>query len=145
MKVFPKILRFKRKYPFTIAWRIRKHSSVVEKHLEKDEKVLYAFTGQYNTSAIDFMHTAVFVLTDKRLLIGVDRVMFGYFLYSITPDMFNDLTITSGLLWGKVTIDTVKEEVIASNISKSALPEISENITKYMMEAKKEYPEREKK
>jgi len=144
MKVFPKILAFKRKYPSTVAWRIESHSKVVEKHLEKDEEVLYAFTGQSNTAAFDLMHTAVYVLTNKRLLVGVDRVFFGYFLYSITPDMFNDLTIVSGLLWGKVIIDTVKEEVIVTNVSKRALPEISENVTKYMMEAKKEYLKKEK-
>ena len=144
MKVFPKIIAFKRKYPFTVAWRIEAHSNVVEKHLDKDEKVLYAFTGQSNASVFDLMHTAVYVLTNKRLLVGVDRVFFGYFLYSITPDMFNDLTIVSGLLWGKVIIDTVKEEVLVTNVSKSALPEISENVTKYMMEAKKEYLKKEK-
>ena len=140
--VATKVTNFKKKYPFTVAWRIKSHAKVIEKHLEKDEKVLYVFTGQYNASAIDFMHTAVLAITDKRLLVGVDRVLYGYFLYSITPDMFNDLTIVSNLLWGKVIIDTIKEEVIVSNISKSALPEISERVTKYMMEAKKDYKEK---
>ena len=32
---------------------------------------------------------------------------------SITPDLFNDLSVYEGLIWGKVDIDTVKEEVLA--------------------------------
>ena len=141
-KVYPRALAFKRKYPFTVAWRIKSHSKVVEKHLEKDEKVLYVFEGQYNTTAIDFMHTAVVTITNKRLLVGVDRLLYGYFLYSITPDMFNDLTVVSGLLWGKIEIDTVKEEVIITNLSKRSLPEVSENVSRYMIEAKIEFNEK---
>ena len=44
------------------------------------------------------------------------RLIFGYFFRMITPEMFNDLTIKNGILWGKVIIDTVKEEVVLSNI-----------------------------
>lgn len=44
--VYEKILNFKRKYPSTIAWRLKAHSKVVEKHLNQGEKVLYAFAGQ---------------------------------------------------------------------------------------------------
>ena len=39
----------------------------------------------------------------------------------------------------KVCIDTVKEVVQLSNLSKDALPEIETKITQFMMEAKKEY------
>ena len=46
--VYEKILNFKRKYPSTIAWRLKAHSKVVEKHLNQGEKVLYAFAGQKN-------------------------------------------------------------------------------------------------
>ena len=53
--------------------------------------------------------------------------------------MFNDLTVISGLIWGKVKIDTIKELVTISNLSKESLDEIETSITKYMMEEKKEY------
>ena len=72
-------------------------------------------------------------------MIATKRVIWGYFFVSITPDMFNDLTIYRGILWGNVTIDTIKEEVILSNISPKALPEIESIITEYMMEEKKKY------
>ena len=53
--------------------------------------------------------------------------------------MFNDLKITSGIIWGKVHIDTVKEFITLSNISKEALIEIETEISSYMMEEKKKY------
>ena len=59
--------------------------------------------------------------------------------------MFNDLTVNTGIIWGKVYIDTVKEFVTLSNISLSALDEIETNITEYMMEEKKKYGQRETK
>ena len=83
--------------------------------------------------------------TSKRILIGRKRVVFGYFLDSITPDMFNDLKVHGGLIWGRIYIDTVKEFVTLSNISLSALDEIETNITEYMMEEKKKYKDKDKK
>ena len=70
--------------------------------------------------------------------------MYGYSLNSVTPEMYNDLQVFSGLLWGRITIDTVKEVIKFSNISKRALPEIETVISMYMMEAKKLYPKKEK-
>ncbi|MDO4369612.1 MAG: PH domain-containing protein [bacterium] len=143
-KVYEEALKFKRKYPGTVAWRIKKHCARVEEHLNPDEEVLYVFLGQKNNKFYDIISTSVFVITNKRLLIANDRLLFGYFLYSITPDMFNDLTVYSGLIWGMVTIDTIKEMVYVSNLSKRCLDEIETNVTEYMMEEKKEYPIRDK-
>ena len=58
--------------------------------------------------------------------------------------MFNDLKANSGVLWGKIVIDTVKELAIISNISKSALSEIETEITEYMMREKKKYAVKKK-
>ena len=69
--------------------------------------------------------------------------MFGYFLDSITPDLFNDLKVKGGIFWGKVYIDTVKEFITLSNIGVEALPEIETQISSYMMDMKKKYYSRE--
>ena len=53
--------------------------------------------------------------------------------------MFNDLTLKMGLLWGKVIIDTVKETVSLTFISKAALREIETVLSKYMMQEKRQY------
>lgn len=133
---------FKRKYPLTVAWRIKSHSKIIDKHLNSDEKVLYVFLGQKNNGALDFTNTNIVVLTNKRLMLATKRLLFGYFFTSITPDMFNDLTIKKNIIWGRVIIDTIKEKVSLSNISPSALPEIETNIVTYMMKEKKKYNER---
>ncbi len=137
--VYELALEFKKRHPFTIGWRIRQNSSVVEKHLNADEHVLYAFVAQKNNNPFNILGTAVIALTNKRILIGRKRVVIGYFLNSITPDMFNDLKVTSGILWGKIYIDTVKEFIALSNISKDALAEIESQVSSYMMEEKKKY------
>lgn len=137
--VYDLALNFKRKHPGGIAWRLKKHCEVVEKHLNPGEKVLFAFAGQKNTPFYEPFFSCVVVLTNKRILIGQKRVVFGYFLSSITPDLYNDLLVYQGLVWGKVTIDTVKEKVVISNLPKSGLDEIETNITELMMSEKQKY------
>lgn len=133
---------FKKKYSNTIAWRIKRHCNVIDEHLNSDEEVLYVFLGQKNRSSFDFMNTNVVVLTNKRLMFATKRLLFGYFLTSVTPDMFNDISVKEVLLWGRVSIDTVKEKINLSNIDKDALPEIQNKISEYMMEEKKKYDEK---
>ena len=137
--VFDQVVRFKKKYPLTIGWRLRQNSLVVEKHLNPGEKAIYSFIAQKNDNPFNIVGSAVVTLTNKRILIGRKRVIFGYFLNSITPDMYNDLKVTGGIIWGKVGIDTIKEFVILSDISNDALPEIETEISAYMMEIKKKY------
>lgn len=130
---------FKKRYPFTIAWRLRSHSKIIERHLNPDEKVMYVFAAQKGTSDWDIMSTYIGVLTNKRLLFAQKRLVFGYFFTSITPDLFNDFKINMGILWGDVYIDTLKELVTLSNIQKKALPEIETRVTEHMMKEKKKY------
>ena len=133
------VARFKRKYPATIGWRYVKNSQVVEKHLNPGEEVVYAFIAQKNDKLFQIFESAVVALTTERILIGRKRVLFGYFIDSITPDMFNDLKVSSGLLFGKVKIDTIKELVVLTDISKRALPEIYSKVSNYMAFMKKKY------
>jgi len=137
--VYEQALEFKRKYKRTIAWRLKKNSEIIEKHLNPGEEVLYVFVAQKNNHPLSILETAVVALTNQRILIGRDRVVIGYFMDSITPDLFNDLKVRSGIIWGKIDIDTVKEFVTFSNISKKALPEIETKITSFMMKEKQKY------
>lgn len=138
-EIYEKALKFKRKYPGTIAFRIKKHCRVIVKHLNPGEEVYYVFTCQKNEAFYEIFNTCAIVLTNKRILIGQKRIIFGYFFSSITPDMFNDLKVKMGLIWGRIVIDTIKEKVRLSNISKNALPEIETEITEYMMREKQKY------
>ena len=143
---YVKLREFLRKYPFTISWRIRKHCSVIDRHLNvaEKEKILYIFAGQKNDRPVDLFNTCVVAFTNKRIMVATKRVLFGYFFKSITPDMYNDLTIQRGLLFGSVVIDTIKEVITITNIDPKALEEIETNITEIMLEQKKKISRREK-
>ena len=117
--VYEMIKAFKKKYPETIAWRLKRHSKVIQKHLNPGEKVIYAFVGQHNDSLFNICSTNVFAITNKRMIIGTKRIFFGYFMHSITPDMFNDVRVSADMLYGKVEIDTLKEYIVITNLSKS--------------------------
>ena len=135
--------KFKEKYSSTIAWRLFPNACIVDQHVNPDEVVNYAFVGQKNESPFDFFQTAIVAITDKRLLIGQKRVLFGYKLSSVTPDLYNDMQVYQGLFWGRIVIDTVKEKIVISNLSKKSLIEIETKITQFMMEEKKKYAKEE--
>lgn len=137
-KVYELAKKFKKKYPSTIAWRIKSHSKIIEKHLNPDEKVLYVFLGQKNRSSFDFTNTNIVVLTNKRLLFATKRLVFGYFFTSVTLDMFNDISVSGNMIWGRVIIDTINEKIELSNISKDALPEIETKITEFISKSSKD-------
>lgn len=137
--VYTLVRNFKQKYGMTIGFRLKKHCNVIEKNLNPGEEVLYAFSAQHNANPIKVTETCVVALTNKRILVGQKRILWGYVFSSITPDLFNDLKIKTGLIWSTVYIDTVKELVALSNIDKNAASEIAQNITAFMMEEKKKY------
>lgn len=138
-EIYNKVKEFKNKYPFTIAWRLKKHCKVAAIHLNPDETVRYVFCGQKNDTFSYVFTSCVLVLTNKRLLIAQKRVLFGYTITSITPDLYNDLEVFSSLFFGKIIIDTVKENVVITNLSKKCLPEVETEISSFMMEEKRHY------
>ena len=141
--VYDKVMEYKNKYSGTIAWRLKKHCKVIEDYINPDEEVLYAFCGQKNDCWYDITTSCVVVLTNKRLLIAQKRVVWGSFFTQITPDLYNDMKIYNGLFFGKIIIDSVKEVVTLSNLSKSSLDEIETNISELMMNAKQKYKDRQ--
>lgn len=124
--------RFKKKYFGTIAFRLKAHSQVIQDHLNKGEKVLYVFCGQKGHSHKEIFSSCVVALTDSRIIVATKRVLFGYFFSTVTPELFNDLKIHSGVIFGRVMIDTAKEVITISNLSKESLYEIETAISKYM-------------
>lgn len=138
------VLNFKRKYPINISWRLRKHANVVATNINPNEKVLYTFCGQMAANWQDIFYTCVVCLTDKRILIGQKKLIWGYIYKSISPDMFNDLSLRSKLIFGQVVLDTIKEEIVISHLDKKSLPEIETQITMYMLDAKKSFKKSDK-
>ena len=139
--VYELVRDYKSKYPGTIAWRIAKHAKVVQDYINPGEEVIYAFCGQNNDNWCDVFSSAVIVLTNKRLLIGQKRVLWGSFYLQVTPDLYNDMEVYKGLLFGRITIDTIKEKIVLTNLSKASLDEIETAISEFMMKEKKKYKE----
>ena len=135
-EVYTKCKKFLKDYPKTIAWRIKKHSKVIQEHMNDNELVLYAFAGQKNASFTSPFYTNVIVFTNKRMLMGTKRFLGRYNFVSITPDMLNDFSIRNNILFGEVEIDTVKENFSIKCLDKKALPKIEDAISKYMVEEK---------
>ncbi len=137
--VYNMVKDFKRKFSRTVAFRLKKHSEVIQKHLNPEEKVLYVFCGQKNFSSFSIINSCVVALTNKRIIIGQKRLLWGYFFTAITPDMYNDLKVRKNLIWSDVEIDTIKENVYISNLDPDGAIEIETKITEFMMKEKRKY------
>lgn len=137
---YENVKMFKNKFPHSVTWfRLKKHCAVVEKHLNPDEQILFAFGGQLDNINTSFFNTGVLVLTSQRLIVAQNRFFIGYKFSSITPDLYNDMQVSTGIFWGTLCIDTVKEKIYVSKLDKKSLPEIETYITMYMQETKKQY------
>ena len=136
-EIYEQAKMFKKKYSGTISWRLKAHSKVIEKHLNPGDRIKFVFCAQKNERSYQIFSTYMVALTNKRILLAQKRLLFGYLFLAVTPDMFNDLTVKSGIFWGKLIIDTVKENIFLSNVSKKALPMIETEITEYMMREKR--------
>lgn len=138
-EVYKKVKEFKNKYKKTVAFRLKSHAKVVNLHLNEDEILLYAFVAQNNKSSLMIINSCVVALTSKRIIIGKKRLLWGYFMTSITPDLYNDIKIIKNLIWSDIEIDTVKENVYLSNIDPKGAIEIESTITNYMIKEKQKY------
>lgn len=143
-KVYEQVKKFHKKYSGGVVWRLKKHAKVIEEYINPQERILYAFAAQKNKSISEIFNTYVIVVTSKRILMGHKRLLWGSYLYSITPDLYNDLQVYKGLIWGKITIDTVKEKVILTNLAKRSLDEIETAISEFMMTEKQKYKNTDK-
>lgn len=137
--IYEQVIKYIKDYPGGIAWRVKKHAKVLAKHLNPQENVKFIFCGQKTTISWDIFSTCLVAITNKRLIVSQKRLFWGYTLLSITPDMYNDLTVKENILWGNIVIDTVKEVITISKLSKKSLSRIETEITEYMIKEKQKY------
>lgn len=141
--IYRQAKKFRRKFPLTIAFRLKAHSKVLAKHLNNGEKIKYVFAAQKGPSSYDIVSTYVIAITDRRIMIARKRLLFGYFFLAITPELFNDIKVKMGLIWARIEIDTVKEFIVLSNIQAGAASQIESAITQYVMKEKKKFKNKE--
>lgn len=142
--VYESCREFLKNYPRTVAWRIKQHSSVIQKHINDDEIVLFTFTGQKDSNFFQPFYTTVITFTNKRMLLGKKRFLGRYYYASITPDMLNDFEISAKLFFGAVEIDTIKEHFIIDCLDKRSLSKIEDALSKYLVNEKLKYMKKEK-
>ena len=144
-ELYGMVHEFLKKYPLTISWRLRQHCTIMHKHINENEKVIYVFPAQKNSNPFNIYDTCIVALTDKRILISQKNVLWGYKLVSVTPDMFNDFEVYKGLIFGKVDIDTIKEVIKLSDLDPRALVEVETSLSNYLVKIKPKFLKNESK
>ena len=133
---YEKVKSFEKQYPGSLTWyRLKKHAELVDQNLQPDEKVVFAFAGQW-CEKDGWLTTGIMALTTERIILAQNRLTPGKRVHSIAPKFFNDVKVKSGAIWGTVTIDTAKEKIYFSKVARKALFEIKNTISKYMLEYK---------
>ena len=51
MGSYEQVKKFMKRHPGTIAFRLREHCNILDKHLNPDETIKYVFAGQKNNSS----------------------------------------------------------------------------------------------
>ena len=64
--IYKEVDGYLRRYPTTLAWRIRQHSKVIAKHLNNDEEVYYVFPAQRNPDSYNIFTTCLVSMIDIK-------------------------------------------------------------------------------
>lgn len=140
---YSELKNFKNKYPMCVTWfRLKKHAAIIDKHLNPNEQILYIFAGQLDNNHFSFFNTGVVAITNERIMIAQNRLIVGYKFSSVTFDLYNDLFVDAGLIWGIVCIDTIKEKIYISNLDKRCLPEIETSVSTIVRETRDTFNKR---
>lgn len=110
----------------TKGWGL-KHFKVLEENLRQDEEVYMTFIGLKDyISMTKHDQNYAYAITNKRIMFGQKKVL-GENFKSVVFDRINDISSSTGMVMGIVTIDTLGETFnvgvdkrTADNISKAA-------------------------
>lgn len=90
-------------------WGI-KHFSLIERALKDDESPIMCFIGLHNyVSPTKHDNNFAYAITNKRILIAQQKLV-GQTFQAVDIASLNDVTMTTGVLMGIITIDTIKEK-----------------------------------
>ena len=108
----------------TANWAL-KHFQLVENPLASDEDVIMCFICLHNFQSISkHDNNYAYAITNKRIIMAQKKII-GENLQSVAINNLNDITLTTSLVFGIITIDTMKERFnvgvnkqVARNINK---------------------------
>lgn len=87
-----------------------KHFGLIQNSLAPDEDVVFCFIGLHNyVSATKHDNNFAYAITKKRIIMAQKRLV-GEAFQTVFIDNVNDITFQSGMVFGTITIDTIKEK-----------------------------------
>lgn len=90
-------------------WNLR-HLEVIENNLNDGEEVLLCFIGLHNyESATKHNNNFAYAITDSRFIMG-QKKMIGENVQTVLRENLNDVTKSTGMIFGVITFDTFKEK-----------------------------------
>lgn len=93
----------------TRSWGI-KHFQLIVDALQPDENVQMCFIGLHNfRSATKHDQNFAYAVTNKRIIMAQKKLV-GQIIQSVSLANVNDITYSSGMLMGIITVDTIKEK-----------------------------------
>ena len=117
-------------------WGI-KHFRLIENALHNDEDVIMCFIGLHNyQSTTSSDNNFAYAITNKRILMAQQK-MIGQVLQSVAIDNLNDITLNSGMVFGVITVDTIKEKFNVA-IAKQMALNVNEKIHEVLLSLKEQ-------
>lgn len=109
-----------------------KHFEILENNLIDNEEVKMTFIGLHNyKSSTKHDGNFAYAVTNKRIIFGQKQTIAGEKFKTVSLNNINDITFTSGLVFGIVTVDTTKETfsvALDKNFAKAINGKINEVI-----------------
>lgn len=117
------------------SWTI-KHFAVVEKQLLPGEEVNVCFMGLHNyISTTKHSNNYAYAVTDTRIIMAQQKLI-GENVLIVSLNNLNDVTLTTGLLWGTLTFDTIREKFNVG-VNSDEARNIHEMVTNALFESRK--------
>lgn len=122
-------------------WAI-KHFKLLEENLRSDEEVYMTFIGLNNyISPTKHGNNYAYAITNQRIMFG-QKKMFGGNFKSVVLDKFNDISSSTGMLMGVITIDTLGE-VFNVGVNKETADNISNELHNIIFSMRNESDKRD--
>ena len=121
--------KFVAKYGKTLRFRTDAHVMAAQNALRPGEKVHYAWVGKIMAGA--GKDTAVFVLTDKNILIGM-KGWVGSSSQSIKIENIQNVAESQSMMYGELAIQTIRGTYHLTGLDKNSVPEIKGKILEAM-------------
>ncbi|WP_373164486.1 PH domain-containing protein [Agathobaculum sp. Marseille-P7918] len=120
------------------SWDV-KHFTLIQNALQPDEQVLFVFEGLHNyQSASKHDGNYAYAVTNRRFILAQKKFI-GENLISVALDQINDITFSSGLALGTITVDTIREQFKVA-FEKNQAKNVSERLHNLLIDLKQPTP-----